>query len=359
MLSRHGHIFPDFFLSETVLRRMAHRLGELAHEDAPVLITGETGVGKEFLGHALYDMSKYHRNVLLFLDLARPFSVKENGDREEALDGEADRTEQQMRLFFGYETTELDGSRSETPGYVELTEEGTLLVRAAELITPQVQEALLETLRTGSFQRMDGTTAHNADFRLIAATNLEPMDISAESHPLLHWLLQFSVSIPPLRKRRKEIPDLVRRYVNQYGKEARKEITHIPTETMNTLVSYSWPGNDRELATTLKRAILLSQDGVLKPQDIYYDLRRIEAGGKINLFNVKALKAAVKSPLFPAIFQSAAAPFFFILLVLLFLGPADPTRNLGGLFSWAVGWPTRKSSQPAIFAAARPGRPSR
>ncbi len=114
----------------------------------------------------------------------------------------------------------------------------------------------------------------------------------------------------------------------------------LPKETLKTLLSYSWPGNDLELATTLKRAVLLSEDGIIRPGDISLDLRRVEGGGKINLLRIPALRATVRSPLFPAIFQSAAAPFFFILLVLLFLGPADPVANPGGLFSWAVGWPT-------------------
>lgn len=339
VLSRHGNIFPDFVISETVLRRMGQRLGDLAHEDIPVLITGESGVGKEFVGKAIYSMSTHHKNVFLFLDLAQ--SGHENGmvkSDEELLDDPV-RTEEQMNIFFGYEITGRDGSHTEMPGYVELAEEGTLLVRAIELITRPVQVELLRTLQTGSYRRVGGKTILTADFRFIGATNLDPSEISRDRHPLLYWLLQFSVSIAPLRKRRKEIPELVRKYVSQYAREARKEITHIPNETMKTLVTYSWPGNDRELATTLKRAILLAQGGELKPQDIYYDLRRIEAGGKINLLHVKALKSAVNSPLFPAIFQSAAAPFFFILLILLFLGPVDPLRNVGGLFSWAVGWP--------------------
>ncbi len=153
-------------------------------------------------------------------------------------------------------------------------------------------------------------------------------------------MLGNSLVVPPLRKRRKEIPDLVQHYVNQYCQELHKEIRNLPKETINTLVSYSWPGNDRELATTLKRAVLLASNGVIRPQDIYFDIRKIEGDGRINLMRLPALRAAMKSPLFPAIFQSMAAPFFFILLVLLFLGPAEPGKNLGGLFSWAIGWPT-------------------
>ncbi|MDQ1286044.1 MAG: hypothetical protein QG663_1470, partial [Thermodesulfobacteriota bacterium] len=203
-----------------------------------------------------------------------------------------------------------------------------------------MQNRLLFSLKKGKFKKVGSFGYQSCDIRIIGTTNLDVSEISAEKHPLLHWMLQHSIHVPPLRKRRKEIPTLIQHYVNKYAQELDKEINKLPKEAIKTLVSYSWPGNDRELATTLKRAVLLSSDGILRPQDIYFDLRRIEADGKINLLRYPAIRAAVRSPLFPVIFQSAATPFFFILLVLLFLGPVNPSANVGSLFSWAIGWPT-------------------
>ena len=342
LISRQDHLFPDYFVSETVRRRTGKQLEELALWPGPVLITGETGVGKEFMAHAVYGLSQHHKRVFLFLDLLRPFAQTDLAADycELPPDRTCYSTEEQMQLFFGFEKIQEDGSLVVTPGYLELTEEGTLLVRGIEQLTPAMQVKLLKTLQTRRFIRVGGTTEQSADFRLIGTTNLDVSEISLEKHPLLYWLLGHSLDIPPLRKRRKEIPILVQHYVNQYCQELRKEVRRLPKETLKTLVTYSWPGNDRELATTLKRAVLLSEDGVLQPNDVYFDVRRIEGNGKINLLRLPALRAALRSPLFPAIFQSAAAPFFLILLVLLFLGPVDPIKNLGGLFSWAVGWPT-------------------
>jgi transcriptional regulator with AAA-type ATPase domain/polyferredoxin len=340
LISRQDHLFPDYFVSETVRRRMSRRLEVLSKSQAPILITGETGVGKEFMAHALYGMSTHHKRVFLCLDLLRPLTLSEvSGDYCKIPERSPDATEDQTKLFFGSETKGPDGGIVETPGYLELTEEGTLLVRGIEQLTPAMQLKLLKTLQTGTFKRVGSTTEQTADFRLIGTTNLDASEISAAKHPLLYWLRDHSLDIPPLRKRRKEIPALVRHYVTQYCQELHKEITQLPKMTIKQLVTYSWPGNDRELATTLKRAVMLAEGGVLKPQDIYFDLRRIEGEGKINLLRSPTLQSALKSPLFPAIFQSAAAPFFFILLILLFLGPADPKTNLGGLFSWAIGWP--------------------
>ncbi len=341
LISQQDHLFPDYFVSETVRRRVGRKLDELASSPWPVLITGETGVGKEFMAHAIYKMCPHHKRVFLFLDLLRPLTeIDHRSDYCELPDHSPDLTETQMKLFLGTEKRNDSGVRVETPGYLELTEEGTLLVRGIEQLTPVMQKHLLHTLKTSRFRKLGGYNFQNCDTRLIGTTNLDASEISQEKHPLLHWLMSHSIDVPPLRKRRKEIPALVQYYVNKYCQELHKEVKTLPKETIKTLVSYSWPGNDTELATTLKRAVLLAEDGVLRPQDIYFDLRRIEGDGKINLMRFSSVRGAFKSPLFPAIFQSAAAPFFFILLIMLFLGPADPVNNLGGLFSWAVGWPT-------------------
>lgn len=340
LISRQEHLFPDYFVSETVRRRTGKRLEALARSKEPILVTGETGVGKEFVAHAIFGASAHHKRIFLCLDLLSPIPADPAANYCELPESAADRTRDQMRLFFGTESNGESDAKEDTPGYLELTEEGALLVRSIEQLTPTVQTELLKTLQNGTFKRLGGTTEQITDFRLIGTTNLDVSEISEEKHPLLHWLLRNSLDIPPLRKRRKEIPSLARHYINQYCQELHKDVRKLPKETVKALVTYSWPGNDRELATTLKRAVLLAENGILRPQDVYFDLRRIEGEGKLDLLRMPALRSALKSPLFPAIFQSAATPFFFILLIMLFLGPADPETNLGGLFSWAVGWPT-------------------
>ncbi len=339
LISRQDHLFPDYFVSETVRRRAGKRLDELAHSRGPVMITGESGVGKEFLAHAVYEKSSHHKGILLYVDLLRTFSDEDSGS-DLGQPSHIDPTDEQMKLFFGVEDGDPRQLRTASAGYIELTEEGTLVVKGIEQLTQTMQESLLETLQTGSFRRVGGKNRVHADFRLIGTTSIEEQEISRERHPLLYYLLGNSLSVPPLRERRKEIPTLVQHYVGQYCKELRKHITTLPKETTKTLLSYSWPGNDRELATTLKRAVLQAEGGVLRPEDIYFDLRRIEADGKLNLMRLQTVRTILRSPQYPLVLQSAVAPFFFILLVLLFLGPADPIHNLGGLFSWAVGWPT-------------------
>ncbi|MBI4961680.1 MAG: sigma 54-interacting transcriptional regulator [Desulfomonile tiedjei] len=341
LISREDHIFPDYVIGDYVRRNLATRLQEMAETDGPVLIIGETGVGKEVLAHAIFRMSHQYKAVFLLLDMLRVRSEDNFGAPEPAVSTEEQSpTEEQMRLFFGSREKTAENSHNETAGYIELTEDGTLLVRAVEQLTPLMQEKLLDAVRTGTFRRYGGSGEKQAKIRLIATTNLDSSEISPEMHPLMHGLLDRSIVIPPLRKRRREIPSVVKHYLAKYAQELRKDVPDVPKETLNTLIQYSWPGNDVELSTTLKRAVLVSEGGALKPHDIYFDLKRVEGQGKFNLLRMPAAKQAILSPLFPAIFQSAVTPFFFILLVLLFLGPADLMRNPAALFSWAVGWPT-------------------
>lgn len=340
LISRRDHVFPEYFMGDYVRRRVGVRVEELARTDSPVLISGENGVGKEGVAHSIFRNSHQCKEVFLQVDLL--------GDRAESADEvlpaeypeqNEDLTERQHRLFFGSEEAARDGGIKETPGYFELTDGGTLLVRGADQLTPMMQIRLLEAAVTEAFRRQGAVRQQKARVRLICTTRLAPPEITLERHPLLYGLLEHSIAIPPLRTRRKEIPGLVKRYANKYSRELRRDEVKLPKETLKTLVNYAWPGNDLELATTLKRAILVSNDGILRPEDIYFHLKRIEGEGKFNLLRFRAIKQALMSPLFPAILQSAATPFLFIVLAFLFLGPSDPLKNPAALFSWAVGWP--------------------
>ncbi|MBI4962748.1 MAG: sigma 54-interacting transcriptional regulator [Desulfomonile tiedjei] len=340
LISRRDHVYPEYFMGDYVRRRVAARVEELAKADSPVLICGENGVGKEGVAHSIFRKSHQCKEVFLQVDLL--------GDRAEGADEgwlaetpeqNQDLTESQHRLFFGSEEPARDGGTKETPGYFELTDGGTLLVRGADQLTPMMQIRLLEAAVTEAFRRQGAVRQQKAKVRLICTTRLPSSEIALERHPLLYGLLEHSIIIPPLRTRRKEIPVLVKRYVSKYSHELRRDEVKLPEETLKTLVNYAWPGNDLELATTMKRAILVSNDGLLRPEDIQFHLKRVEGKGKFNLLRFRTIKQALMSPLFPAILQSAATPFLFIVLAFLFLGPSDPLKNPAALFSWAVGWP--------------------
>jgi DNA-binding NtrC family response regulator/ferredoxin len=340
IISRQDHLVSDYVVGERVRRRIDSMHAHLAGSPGPILISGENGVGKEAAAHVIFESGKKYKDVFLLVDMHKIVG-EYHASADHGLERSAplDPTAEEMRRFFGYEGRSGGKDRAETAGYLELTDGGTLLVRGAELLTPLMQQRLLDAATTGTYCSFGGARPKKADVRLICTTCLDPAEITPAKHPLLYALLERSIVIPPLRKRRREIAGLVHEYLIQHSRELQKGVPEVPKQTLKTLLNYSWPGNDIELSNTLKRAALVCRDDVIRPEDISFDLRRIEGEGKLNLLNFKPVRLAVLSPLFPAILQSAVMPFFFILLALLFFGPADPNRNLGALFSWAVGWP--------------------
>ncbi|MDQ7785767.1 MAG: sigma 54-interacting transcriptional regulator, partial [Desulfomonilaceae bacterium] len=341
LISREDHVFPDYHMGKHVRQRVAQRMDELAKSDDPVLIVGESGVGKEGVAHSVFRAGRHCQEVFLALDLLSTGSdTSDDGEQENLPAAEQELTDRQLRLLFGWEEPARDGGTKETPGYFDLAEDGTLLVRRVDRLTRLSQLKLLEAVVTASFRRVGGVRQKKARVRLMATTRLNPEEVPPERHPLIQALKDSAISIPPLRSRRREIPGLIKHYLDKHGNELRRDVEKLPKDTLRVLLNYQWPGNDLELSNTLKRAVLVSQDGVIKPEDVYFDLKRVEGKGKFNLLKFKPLKQAFLSPLYPAVFQSAAVPFFLILIAFLFFGPTDPMKNTAALIAWAVGWPT-------------------
>ena len=340
MISRDDQVFRDYFISDKVFKRLGPQMEQLDRSASPILILGETGVGKDFIAHTIYKNSTHHKRVFLYLDLLRPDRMtRPSLLGHEDIDARPRSSEEQTRLLFGAESKRSGDWELDAVGYIELAEGGALLIRGGELLTPEVQRMLLKVCETGVFRRVGGRYEQRADVRVIITTRLDEKEITEDGHPLLQSLSNRTIHMHPLRKRRKEIPELARYYVERYTQELHKDRLEFPKATMKLLLAAPWPGNDLEMAMTIKRAILVSEGGVISPNSIYFDIRSLEDSGKYNLLAGKGWLEVFQSPLFPTIFQSAAVPFFFILMILLFLGPSNPLQNPGGLFSWAVGWP--------------------
>ena len=340
LISSEDHIFPDYVIGDYVRRHVAKPMHELAFSKGPVLLIGETGVGKEVLAHAIFKMGHQFKEVFLLLDMSRIRSQRRSAESATGgNNGASDETEEHMRLFFGDPGERTLSDQHQSIGHLELCEEGTLLVRGVEHLSAEVQQRLLDAIKSGTYRKTGQDIRRSLKARLICTTELDSSEVSRERHPLIHGLMNRSITVPPLRSRRREIPSLVTHYLTKYSRELRKPTPRPAKLTLKMLVNYSWPGNDVELSATIKRAMLVCEDAVLKPKDIYLDVKRVEGEGKLDLLRFRPARNALMSPLFPAVLQSAATPFFIILVFLLLLGPVDPMTNPASLFSWAVGWP--------------------
>jgi CRP-like cAMP-binding protein len=340
VISRVEHVFPNYIMGDYVRSYIAERVDDLSSSDGPVLIIGETGVGKEGFAHSIFTKSNFGKGIFLQLDMYNSSGIA-NGDGQspEDLWGNEWLTEAQRRMFFGSEEPGPNGSTSVKPGYFELTDGGTLFVRGIEKLTREMQFKLMEALIKQTFVRYGGTVPQKAQVRLIATTRISPAGINPSEHPLLNALMSRSIIVPPLRKRRREIPLLARRYLEQFGKELRRSIQEIPKDALKCLVNYSWPGNDMELASTLKRALMISERGCLTPNDIYFGLKRTEGNIKFNLLKIPIIRRLLLSRRYPSLIQAILLPSTAFVVLMLLFGPPLTNSNPAALFSWCLGWP--------------------
>ena len=224
----------------------------LSPVDVPVLILGESGVGKEIVAMLLH---KYHaRSEKSFVNVncaALPTELLESE-------------------LFGYEPGAFTGAIKAKPGKFELADKGTILLDEIGEMSPQMQAKLLHVLQDGSFSRLGARSSTRVDVRVLAATNINMEDAIAEKRfreDLYYRLNAFTITIPPLRERREEIPLLMEELARRGAAELGQESFPI-SERLKTLAQeYHWPGNLRELRNFITRALVLQN-----PEAAYRDL---------------------------------------------------------------------------------------
>ena len=240
--------FEQIIGSSPALERVLEQLEYVAPTDSTVLIEGETGTGKELIARAIHSFSSRRGRVFVKLNCAAiPFDLLESE-------------------LFGHERGAFTGAIAQKIGRFELADKGTLFLDEVGDIPLALQPKLLRVPQEQEFERLGSNRTHQVDVRLVAATNrnLTEMVKQVEFRSDLYYRLDvFPILVPPLRARRADIPLLVTHFVEIFGRRMRKQIDHIPQETMFALCSYDWPGNIRELQNRVERAVILSRDGVL------------------------------------------------------------------------------------------------
>jgi len=169
--------------------------------------------------------------------------------------------------LFGHERGAFTGAISQRVGRFELAHRGTMFLDEIGEIPLELQPKLLRVLQEREFERLGSSRTLRTDARLIAATNRDLGDMVAEQtfrSDLYYRLNVFPVRIPPLRERPEDIPVLVRHFVQQFARRNNRTIDTIPSELMDTLVHYHWPGNIRELQNVIERGVIVSRGPVLK-----------------------------------------------------------------------------------------------
>ena len=230
---------------KTVLREVRR----VAATDSTVLLTGETGTGKELLAEAVHRGSKRRDRLLVRVNCA-------------ALPGPLIESE-----LFGREKGAYTGALSREIGRFELADGGTLFLDEVGELPLELQAKLLRVLENGTFERLGSSRTIKVNVRLIAASNRDLAEAVRENRfrqDLFYRLQVFPIQIPPLRDRREDIPPLVWAFIKEFGRQLGKVIENVPRHSMEALRGYSWPGNVRELRNVIERSMILTGGPTLR-----------------------------------------------------------------------------------------------
>ena len=244
-----GHNIGAIVSSSPAMRDVLAQVARVAPTSTSVLLTGETGTGKELIARAVHAQSLRQDRPLVRVNCA-------------ALSPSLVESE-----LFGHEKGAFTGAETARTGRFELADGGTLLLDEIGELSLEVQAKLLRVLQEGEFERVGGVTTRRCDVRIIAATNRDLDREVAEGHfreDLYYRLNVFPIQLPPLRERREDIPLLVQHFVSKYSRQLGKRIDQVPESVLEMLQQASWPGNIRELANVIERAVILSPNGTLE-----------------------------------------------------------------------------------------------
>jgi len=234
----------DIIGESPALKRVLDHAAIVADTDSTVLITGETGTGKERIARMIHSLSRRKdRNFIKVNCAAIPTGLLESE-------------------LFGHEKGAFTGAVSQKFGRLELADRGTLLLDEIGDIPLELQPKLLRVLQDQEFERLGGTKTIHVDVRLIAATNRDLVRAVEEQEfrgDLFYRLHVFPLHLPSLRERREDIPRLIRHFVAKCSARLHKHIQVIPDETIQAMTNWKWPGNIRELENFIERSVILSE----------------------------------------------------------------------------------------------------
>ncbi len=248
-------MFEEIVGASAPLRSLLSLVSKVAPTDSTVLITGETGTGKELVARAIHKRSPRATRAFISLNCAVIPSALIASE------------------LFGHEKGAFTGALQRRLGRFELAEGGTIFLDEIGELPSETQVALLRVLQERTFERVGGTEVIHVDVRVIVATNRDlSAAIAAGSfrRDLFYRLNVFPIEMPPLRARTEDIPMLVQYFIDRYGSKAGKRIRGVDQTTLDLMRSYAWPGNIRELQNVIERAVILCETDTLSVDESWF-----------------------------------------------------------------------------------------
>jgi transcriptional regulator with GAF, ATPase, and Fis domain len=251
--------FDEIIGESQPLLHVLTQVEHVAKTDASVLLLGETGTGKELLARAIHERSARKQRPMVKVNLAAlPLSLIESE-------------------LFGHVKGAFTGAVADKIGRFALADGGTLFLDEIGELDPELQTKLLRVLQEGEFERIGSAETKRVDVRIVAATNRDlrrAVEQCMFRADLYYRLAVFPIEIPPLRLRRDDIPLLTWHFIAKKQKRLGKSIERVPSEVMESLMNYDWPGNIRELENVIERAMILAPGPELTLDEPFHWVRR-------------------------------------------------------------------------------------
>ena len=268
------HSFEKIIGASNALKYVLFKVEQVAPTDTTVLILGETGTGKELVARAIHNTSQLNHHPLVKINCA---VLPDNLIESE---------------LFGHEKGAFTGADAQHIGRFEVANGTTIFLDEIGELPTNLQAKLLRVLQEGEFERLGSSKTIKVDVRVIAATNRnleEEMRRGRFREDLFYRLNVFPITLPPLRERRGDVPLLVQYFVDKYAKKQGKTIDNIPKGVIQTLETYSWPGNIRELENVVERSVIHTSGPKLRLVDEFESQKK---GTASELKTMEAVEAA-------------------------------------------------------------------
>ncbi len=232
------------------MKKIKELVQKVAHTKSTIMIQGESGTGKQVLARAIHNLSPRKDRPFVYVNCVAL--------SEQLLESD----------LFGHEKGAFTGAYQRKKGRLETAHTGTVFLDEIGDISPVIQTKFLHFLESGEFERVGGTQTLSVDTKIIAATNQDLNQRVKEKgfrEDLFFRLNVISITLPPLRKRKEDVPALTSHFLQKFNQEMKKRITSIEPNTMEIFLTYNWPGNIRELQNVLERAVVLAPGNTFTP----------------------------------------------------------------------------------------------
>ena len=266
------------FGKSEIMRNMIYQIRQIAKSDFSVIIQGETGTGKSVVAQTIHNLSKRAKGPFQSVDVG---VISENLIESE---------------LFGHEKGSFTGADRKKIGFFEIANNGTLFIDELENMPLQLQGKLLRAVEEKRIYPVGSTKPVDINVRIIAATNIEIKQSVREKQfreDLFFRLSEFIITVPKLKDRTEDIPFLSKKFFAKAAIELNKQILEIDTGAMQLLQNYSWPGNIRELRNVIRKSVLLSNDGIIKADNIEFLIDETRSQDHSELLPLKEVTARV------------------------------------------------------------------